>query len=457
MFTIRHPRDWLRSSGPFPTFGIGEYASMFAYNNALYPIFGSTSYGSSPQDPIDSTFASMGASAYKGNAVVFACIAVRMLHFSEARFQFRQLRDGRPGDLFGKPTLSLLERPEPGFTTGDMLARAILDVDLAGNWIAVKRGDRIKRLRPDWVDLVIGTDSGGERYDVDAEVIGYIYHPGGRGTSDAPVFLLADQVAHFKPLPDPAEPYKGMSWVTPMIQEVMADSAARDHKLKFFENGATTNLIVNLDPARYTHEQYKEVAERWKVEHEGIANAYRTVILRGAADVRPIGLNFEQMDFKIVQGAGETRIAAAAGVPPVVVGLSEGLQAATYSNYDQARRRFADGTLRPLWRNIAGSLETLVPPPDNQSQLWYDDRDIAFLRIDQTEEAEVLQRKAAAINTLVTAGFDPDTARDAVNSGDLSRLEHIGLPSVQLQSSPQPALPSGNGNTPAATAATPEV
>jgi phage portal protein BeeE len=59
----------------------------------------------------------------------------------------------------------------------------------------------------------------------------------------------------------------------------------------------------------------------------------------------------------VTQGAGETRIAAAAGVPPVIVGLSEGLQAATYSNYSQARRRFADGTMRPLWRNAAVARE----------------------------------------------------------------------------------------------------
>jgi hypothetical protein len=62
----------------------------------------------------------------------------------------------------------------------------------------------------------------------------------------------------------------------------------------------------------------------------------------------------KQIDFKVTQGHGETRIAAAAGVPPIIVGLSEGLEAATYSNYGQARRRFADVTMRPLWRERGG-------------------------------------------------------------------------------------------------------
>jgi hypothetical protein len=41
---------------------------------------------------------------YKNNGVVFACMAARSLLFSEARFQWRQLRSGTPGDLFGTPS-----------------------------------------------------------------------------------------------------------------------------------------------------------------------------------------------------------------------------------------------------------------------------------------------------------------------------------------------------------------
>ena len=63
--------------------------------------------------------------------------------------------------------------------------------------------------------------------------------------------------------------------------------------------------------------------------HEGLWNAYKTLYLGGGADAKIIGSNMQQLDFKTVQGHGETRIAAAAGVPPIIVGLSEGLEAAT--------------------------------------------------------------------------------------------------------------------------------
>jgi len=466
MFTITNPLSLLpnrrRSSSVVPL-GMNELMSYFSYGSSMYPIYGNTSFGSNPQVEIQSTMASLGAEAYSANGPIFACVIVRLSHFAEARFQYRQLHKGRAGDLFGKQDLRVLEKPGPNQTTGDMLGRALLDVDLAGNWLATRRDDKIIRMRPDWVSVVVGSRQEGiaGRNSLDAETLGYIYHPGGRGSGEEPELLLAEEVAHFMPYPDPVEPYKGMSWITPVIREVMADNAARDHKLAFFERGATSNLAINIDPARVNEEEFKEFVEAFRSKHEGLSNAYKTMFLRGAADMTVIGNNFEQMDFKIVQGAGETRIAAAAGVPPVIVGLSEGLQAATYSNYDQARRRFADGTLRFLWRNIAGSLETLVPPPDDQTQLWYDDRDIAFLRIDAQEEASLLQSKATAIKTLVDGGFEPDSATAAIDTGDLSLLIHTGFPTVQVNASagvnvnesvdqqpPSPAI--GNGTQPKA-------
>jgi phage portal protein BeeE len=140
------------------------------------------------------------------------------------------------------------------------------------------------------------------------------------------------------------------------------------HKRTFFDQGATLGYVVTLDgdmnPAKFD-----EWVKRFKAGHEGTLNAYKTLFLAGGADIKTVGTDFKQLDLKAVQGAGETRIAAAAGVPPVVVGLSEGLQAATYSNYAQARRRFADQTMRPLWRNAAGSLARIVDRPARERAL----------------------------------------------------------------------------------------
>jgi len=409
--------------------------NTFNFNGTQYPM-GLTQTLQGTREEIDGSFAGIVGGAYAGNGVVFACELARFMLFSEARFMYQRLRAGVPGDLFSTRDLDVLEHPWPGGTTGDLLTSALLDADLAGNAFIARRDkerNRLRRLRPDWMTIVLGSerDDKVEAGDIDAELVGYIYHPGGKYSGREPVFLQPTEVAHFRPVPDPLASYRGMSWLSPILREVESDSAATGHKLKFFENGATPNLVVSLDKA-VLPEQFKSYVQLFKDQEPVGLDVYKTLYLGGGADARVVGSDLKQIDFKTVQGAGETRIAAAAGVPPIIVGLSEGLQAATYSNYGQARRRFADGTIRPLWRNFAGSLQTIIPTPAD-ARLWYDDADISFLQEDQKDDAEIKGREAQTIRTLVDSGYEPETVIAAVLNGDWTRLKHSGLYSVQLQ------------------------
>jgi hypothetical protein len=418
-----------RSLRANPEISLNDLLSYFQFGGLAY---GLTQGGTPSQkgEPIEGNFQGYVSGAYKSNGVVFACIAARQLLFSEARFQFRQLRNGRPGDLFGTGALGLLENPWIGATTGDLLTRVILDADLAGNFYGVNRGRMIRRLRPDWVTIVLGSRTGSE---LDSEVIGYSYDPGGPSSGEDPILLLPEQVAHFAPYPDPVAKFRGMSWLSPIIEEIVADKSATTHKRNFFENGTKLGHVVTLDKELVPNpEKFDRWVAKFKQGHEGVLNAYKTLFLAGGADVKVIGADLKQGDFKQVQGAGETRICAAARVPPIIVGVSEGLESATYSNYGQARRAFADLTMRPLWRNMAGSFARLVQVPPS-SELWYDDRDIPFLQEDLKDEAEIQQTQANAIRTLTDAGFTAESAVLAVTSGDLTLLVHSGLFSVQLQ------------------------
>jgi hypothetical protein len=146
----------------------------------------------------------------------------------------------------------------------------------------------------------------------------------------------------------------------------------------------------------------------------------------------------DRPDHRFCAGEGwvlthNTRIAAAAGTPPIIVGLSEGLEAATYANYAQARRRFADGTIHPLWQNAAGSLQRVVQRPDPFVRLWYDASDVPFLREDEKDAAEIADVQAKTIRTYIDGGFEPDSVIAAVEANDRRLLKHSGLYSVQLQ------------------------
>ncbi|NUL09076.1 phage portal protein [Streptomyces lunaelactis] len=377
------------------------------------------------------------ATLFATNPVIWSCMVARQSVFSATRFQWQRLNKGRPSEMFGGPELRLLEEPWVGGTTQDLLARKIQDADLAGNSYWTKLDGELVRMRPDWVQIVLERRTHPHGGHLGWKKYGYIYEEPGCD----PVFLWPEEVAHFAPTPDPLATFRGMSWLTPVLREASNDNLMSAHKKRYMENAATPNLVVRLS-REVTPDAFAKFKAKMDADHRGVENAYKTLYLGGGADVTVAGSDFKQLDFSAVQGAGETRIAAAAGVPPIIVGLSEGLKAATYSNYGQARRRFADGTIHPLWQNVAGSLHRLVAPPGGGSgavRLWYDARDVPFLREDKKDATEIQGIQSRSIRTLMDAGYTADSVVRAVMAEDWDLLEHSGLFSVQLQK------PGGNG------------
>lgn len=408
---------------------------------------------------------SYARNAYQSNGIVFAVMLVRQMVFSAVRLQYQRFHNGRPAALWGDESLRLLETPWRGGTTQDLLSRMIQDADLAGAFIAYRDTSlarmgtsdlgEIVRLRPDWVQSVLRkrTYAGGQ---VGWDRVGFVYWEGGKHSGADPVPFLADEITYFAPIPDPLAPFRGMSWLTPVIREIQNDGLMNKHKRKFFENAATPNVIVRMDPSIQL-EQFRKFIAHMDSKHRGVEDAYKTLYVGAAADVTVAGKDFQQMDFKSVQGAGETRIAAAGGVPPVIVGLSEGLQGSSLNagNYGQSRRRLADATMHPLWGNMAGSLASLLKVPSG-SRLWYDARDVPFLREDSGDAAKIAQTRASTLRTYIDAGFTPESAVAALDAGDEGLLVHSGLFSVQLwkpgaqngtQNGPTPPAPSGEDST----------
>lgn len=412
------------------------------------PFFGTLG---ADRERIENNFAGYVEGAYKKNGAVFACMAARQMVFCEARFLWTRFSDGRRGDLFFGRELEILETPWPGGTTGDLLAHMIQDADLAGNAFLTMADDdgnfgaaakgptrRVVRMRPDQVEMVLGSHSG-DLKALDTKVIAFVYKPAG---GDQEVTLLPSEVSHFSPHPDPVARFRGMSWLTPVLREIEADSSATLHKKNFFDNAAVPNIAVKFDRDT-SEEDFDEFVRKFKENHQGAMNAYKTLFLMGGADVTPLTMDFRALDFTNIVGKGESRIAMAAGVPPSWVGFSESLQGSGLNSqgvYAAARRRFADGTMRPLWRKAAAALQQLLTPPDAGAKLWYDDRDIAFLREDSKDRAEIFSTEMATISQGIMAGFEPEAVVAAARDYDVTELlhHHTGLVSVQMQATRVP-------------------
>lgn len=419
-----------------------DWADMLMYGGSAFPMV-TTTMGALDEEATAATL----NQAYRLNGPVFALVLARLQIFSQAQFQWTRFERGAPTDLFGSPELSILEKPWANGRTSHLLARMEQDASNAGNFFVRRmrrrdgRGfDRLVRLRPENTIIVLGseTDEDNPEYAPDVELAGYVY----RSPSGKLYSFLPDEVAHYAPIPDPDCHFLGMSWITAALRDVQGDNAATIHKDRFFRNAATPNLAIKFDPS-VSVAAVKEFKELVEAEHKGVWNAYKTLYLGGGADPVVVGKDFRELDFSATQGKGESRLAAAAGVPPSWVGFSEGLQGSSLNagNFTAARRRLGDGTMQHLWTTASASLETLLRPPPGAT-LWYATKGIPFLHMDATDSANVQNVEAQTIALLIREGYKPDSIVDAITTGDWLRLKHTGRVSVQLQPADGSAPPA---------------
>jgi phage portal protein BeeE len=385
------------------------------------------------------------AAMLRGSPPAFAAQMVRAMVLSQARFTFRTRPSGQNArKTFGTRELSILERPWPNATTGELITRMEWHAGLAGNAYVVRQPSRLRVLRPDWVAIVYGSDQEPEdaAFALDGEIIGYVYANGGLSApGDGSVTgwrnrihtLLPDEVAHWSPLSDPEGSGIGMSWLTPAIRDIQSDKAATEHKVRFFTNGATPNLVVKGLTAT-TKPQFDELVEMMDARLAGVANAYRTLYLTAGADATVVSPNFRDMDLKSIQGAGETRIAVLSRVPAPILNIAEGLSGASLNagNLGQSRRNFADSWIYPTLQDLSATLSSVVNVPSD-AELWADTTDMPILREDAKDAAEIEDLKATTVTKYVREGFTAESSIAAVRSGDISLLKHTGYLSVQVQ------------------------
>ncbi|HEU5085717.1 MAG TPA: phage portal protein [Acidimicrobiales bacterium] len=435
---LRRLRGSTRSA-PWPTIGgidaLASLVNQFSFNGSTYPLVNQT-WGRTATTEMAGGLEGHVA-ALMQSPPAFAAQWTRSLVLSQARFSWRNPphHQTAPRKLFGTQALAILERPWPNGTTGELITSMEWHAGLAGNAYVLNRGGRLRVLRPDWVTIVYGSmsDPDADRFALDAELLGYVYHPGGFRSNAKPETLLVSEVAHWAPIPDPLGAGVGMSWLTPVLREIQGDIAATTHKLKFFENGATPNLVVKGLPAD-DPQKFKALVALLEEQHSGLSNAYKTLYLSAGGDATVVGANLKDLDLKGVQGSHETRIAQASKVPATVLNISEGLAGSSLNagNFGQARRNFADTWLYPSLRDLCGALSTIVPPP-RDVELWFDTSDMPFVREDGKDAAEIEKVKAETIRSLVDGGFEPDSVVAAVQAQDMSLLSHSGKLSVQLQ------------------------
>jgi hypothetical protein len=411
-------------------FGMDEYVQMLFDGNRY--IVGPSG---SRADEVSADLTGRVSRIHERHGVVAAAVAARALLLSQVRFRWRRV----DGSLYGDRSLLPLERPG-SMTRPEMLTRAEIDVSYGGTSFIVLRGGELFRLNPDKTQFVLASDSdptwSGDTLiaPFDTRVVGLLFNAVKNGTSGPTEAFGPGEFAVWAPEPDPIYPWRGTSWVSSVMREILIDGQVTEHEGKFFEKATTPGLVFMMDPSR-TPDEIKAYSDIVNSKFAGVANSYKNMFLGGATDVKVVGSKLVDLGLSELQGTFENRVAVRSRIPAVVLGTKESLSGSSLNagNYSAARRMLADGWFSPTVDNLCAALESIVPPPGDGTELGHDPSRVLFMQEDQKDAADITQTNSVAMRQLVEAGFDPITVVEAVTTGDMTKLKHTGNVSVQLQ------------------------
>ncbi len=312
---------------------------------------------------ISRSFLALAREGYGQNSIVYACLRLLSQSVPEAALVAAQVGPDRertplPPD---HPLAALIRAPNPLMTEYEMLELIVLHLGIVGRSHWWKQRDRAGRvaalwpLRPDRVGPRYGGGGDDDPRATDARLSvlgGWTYVPPGGGDAQ---FIPLDDMLSFN-FPDPAGEtggiVEGLGWVQVLAREIETDNEATTFVGSLLKNDARPSAILKVKQPGIS----KDAAERIKRlfgSQFGGAQRGMTAVLDADTEYLASGFNLQQLEFPDLRNIAESRIAAAAGVPAVLVGLKVGIDAGIKATITEQRQYFSETTLANYWRRLA--------------------------------------------------------------------------------------------------------
>ena len=293
-------------------------------------------------------FGSYAQEGFNENAVVYSAIMykVRALITAPLRAYSGTLEE--PELLPPEHVLSqLVTRPNAWQSWSEFQGLAEVFLNLSGNcYIYLDKEEEpwaMYLLRPDQVRIV---PKPGKK-----ELMGFLYTPSGKTQADAVPYLPQD-IIHIR-LPNPLDPLDGLGYglapLSPAARSANVDNEVTRYLQIFFQKGAMPPSLIKYD-IPLDDSDVMRARTRWQEIYGGVDNWADIVILDQGGEYERVGLSFNEMGFEGIDERNEARMTQVFGVPPILIGARVGLQHATYSNYELARKAFWEDTMVPELR-----------------------------------------------------------------------------------------------------------
>ena len=329
---------------------------------------------------------------YKKVALVFRCAQYLANAAGAAPLK---VIDPKGKEIDDHPLLSLLDRPNFGMGGQRFRSFIALTAAIAGYCVIEKERDRAGRviglwpLRPDRLQPVLRNDG---LTDWEYRVPGHLT-PYRLAAEDAVTLTFADTLDG-SPL--------GIGPLEVILEEVQISSALTDFLKVFMDRGALPLYVMIPSDDPQVADQWRDQEtvsiwkEMWNQHYGGLGSATDPMPMVGMKDIKPLGLNFNELAYPELNNLTDARICEAFGIQPILVGAQVGLERSTFSNSAEARTSFYEDTMTYLWARIDDAITRQLLPDFELDPGWEIEFDTSRIPALQDNENERWERTSVA-------------------------------------------------------------
>lgn len=354
---------------------------------------------------------------YAKNSAVSACVTRLAFSFPEAPLLVgKETLEGRFVPDYGHDLMKLIRQPNPDMGEVELMQFAITYASVGGNlYIWKQRGENGKVIHLWPFSDVNMTPVPGET-TADGFVKEYEFDPGD-GQS---VTIPKRDVIHWKWMPDPEQPSRGIGAIEFAIRDSDRDNEASAYIYALLKNNAVPPVVVTLSEGdELTAIKANRLRKEWNQKLGG-ENRGNLAFLEFGMKAEKMGFDLQQLAGEALNAVPEARIAAAFQVPPVVAGLSVGLKRSDYGD-QAARKAFTELTLSALWRSLASELMNGLRDDFKLPANYTLQFDLRKVRALQEEESKRWERVTLAFNRsmLTRAEAKQELGMEPANGDDV--------------------------------------
>jgi HK97 family phage portal protein len=254
--------------------------------------------------------------------------------------------------------------------------------------------------------------------DPETFLAGYVY----TGPDGEQVPLGLDEVIHIK-MPNPLDPYRGLGPVQAAMVDLDSARYSAEWNRNFFLNSAEPGGVIEI-PGKLSDEDYDEMVERWREQHQGVSAAHRVAIVEHG---KWVSTTFSQRDMQFAELRNVSReiLREAFGIHGHMLGLSQDVNKA---NAEAGEVSFARWLVSPRAQRWKGELNMKLLPMFGETAKGLELDHCKIVPEDREADDRERTSKASAAASLVGAGWNADNV-----------LETVGLPPMTFDGAPEPA------------------